>query len=273
MFGHWSWGGTALGGIMTGFTDFAGSTVVHSVGGWAALAGVILLGARRGKFQPDGSVKPIPGSNLSVATLGTFILWLGWFGFNGGSQLAFGSKADADAVSLILVNTNMSACAGAVVAMVLTQILYKKVDLSMVLNGTLAGLVGITAGPNYSSVGVAILIGAISGVLVVFAVAFFDKVRIDDPVGALSVHLVNGIWGTLAVGIFNPAVPFISQLIGVVIAGVFVFVTSFIAWFVIKAVMGIRVTEEEELEGLDMHEFGMEAYPEFRLSRVIPGSM
>jgi Amt family ammonium transporter len=210
---------------------------------------------------------------MAVATLGTFILWLGWFGFNGGSQLAYGSKADADTVSLILVNTNMAASAGAVMAMILTQLIYKKVDLSMILNGALAGLVGITAGPNYSTVGVAVLIGAIAGALVVFAVPMFDRLKIDDPVGALSVHLVNGIWGTLAVGIFNPEVSFLTQLTGVVVIGAFVFFASLATWFVIRLAMGIRVSDEEEVDGLDQHEFGMEAYPEFRLSRVIPSSL
>ncbi|MEE8555827.1 MAG: ammonium transporter [bacterium] len=270
--GHWSWGGSALGGLLEGFTDFAGSTIVHSVGGWAALAGVILLGARRGKYTEDGKVKPIPGANLPLATLGTFILWLGWFGFNGGSQLAYGSKEDADAVSLILVNTNMAACAGALAALMLTQLIYKKIDLSMVLNGALSGLVGITAGPDYPGVGLAILIGGIAGVLVIIAVPLFDKLRLDDPVGALSVHLVNGIWGTLAVGIFNPEVSFGTQLLGVVVIGGFAFTTSFAVWYAIKLAMGIRVPEEEELEGLDQHEFGMEAYPEFRLSKLLPSS-
>ncbi len=184
--GHWSWGGTALGGLMDGFSDFAGSTIVHSVGGWAALAGAILLGARKGKYGPDGKVNAIPGSNLPLATLGTFILWLGWFGFNGGSQLALGSKGDADAISAVFANTNIAACAGAVVAMILTQLLYKKVDLTMVLNGALSGLVAITAGPDYPSMGLAMLIGGIGGALVVYAVSMFDKLKIDDPVGAQS---------------------------------------------------------------------------------------
>ncbi|MDH4225561.1 MAG: ammonium transporter [Deltaproteobacteria bacterium] len=264
--GHWSWGGTGLGGVITGFTDFAGSTVVHSVGGWAALAGVLMLGPRAGKYLPGGGVRPIPGSNLPMATLGGFILWLGWFGFNGGSQLAMGSKTDVDAIALVVVNTNMAASAGGVVAMILTQLLYRRVDLSMVINGVLAGLVAITAGPNYSSVAVAVLIGALGGVLVVVAVPLFDKLKIDDPVGALSVHLVGGIWGTLAVGIFNPNVPFFTQLKGVVVIGAFVFFTSLAVWALIRVTMGLRVGEEEEMEGLDMHEFGMEAYPEFRSS-------
>jgi Amt family ammonium transporter len=262
--GHWSWGGSALGGLLDGFTDFAGSTIVHSVGGWAALAGVILVGARRGKYPAGGGIRPIPGANLPLATLGTFILWLGWFGFNGGSQLALGSHDDATAVGIVIVNTNMAACAGAVAAMILTQLLYKKIDLSMVLNGALSGLVGITAGPHYSSVGVAVLIGAIAGVLVVFAVPLFDKAKIDDPVGALSVHLVNGIWGTLAVGIFNPEVALWAQIKGIVVVGAFTFVASFIVWFVIRLVYGLRVSEQEELDGIDRHEFGMEAYPAFQ---------
>jgi Amt family ammonium transporter len=263
--GHWSWGGSHLGGLLDGFTDFAGSTVVHSVGGWAALAGVILVGARTGKYTADGGIRPIPGANMPMATLGTFILWLGWFGFNGGSQLAMSSFEDARAVGLVIVNTNMAACAGAVAALVLTQLLYRKVDLSMVLNGALSGLVGITAGPNYSSIGVAVLIGAIAGVLVVIAVPLFDRIRLDDPVGALSVHLVNGIWGTLAVGIFNPEVAFWAQLKGVVVVGAFTFAASLAVWFVVRAVIGLRVSEQEELDGIDRHEFGMEAYPAFQL--------
>ena len=262
--GHWSWGGTALGGLMEGFTDFAGSTIVHSAGGWAALAGLLLLGPRRGKYQPNGGIKPIPGSNLPLATLGTFILWLGWFGFNGGSQLALGSKDDIMAISSVIVNTNMAASAGAVVALILTQVLYKKVDLSMVLNGALSGLVGITAGPDYPSIGVAVLIGGIAGAIGVFAIPMFDKLKLDDPVGALSVHLVNGIWGTLAVGIFNPEVAFFAQLKGVVVVGLFVFSVSLVVWYILDKTMGLRVGEQEELEGLDQHEFGMEAYPEFR---------
>ena len=258
--GHWSWGGSALGGIMEGFTDFAGSTVVHSVGGWAALAGVLVVGSRAGRYPEGGGVKVFPGSNLPLATLGTFVLWLGWFGFNGGSQLALGSVDDANAVSTVIVNTNMAACAGGIAAMILTQLMYRKVDLSMVLNGTLAGLVGITAGPNYSGIGIAVLVGVIAGILVVFAVPMFDKLKIDDPVGALSVHLVCGIWGTLAVGIFDPTKSFMTQLIGVVLVGIFTFVASLVVWVVLKYAMGLRVTEQEELEGIDLHEFGMEAY-------------
>ena len=261
--GHWSWGGTALGGLMDGFSDFAGSTIVHSVGGWAALAGAILLGARKGKYGPDGKVNAIPGSNLPLATLGTFILWLGWFGFNGGSQLALGSKGDADAISAVFANTNIAACAGAVVAMILTQLLYKKVDLTMVLNGALSGLVAITAGPDYPSMGLAMLIGGIGGALVVYAVPMFDKLKIDDPVGALSVHLVNGIWGTLAVGIFKPDASLGAQFMGILCVGAFVFGISFVVWYALKLIMGLRVSEEEEFSGMDMPEFGLAAYPEF----------
>ena len=261
--GHWSWGGTALGGLMDGFSDFAGSTIVHSVGGWAALAGAILLGARKGKYGPDGKVNAIPGSNLPLATLGTFILWLGWFGFNGGSQLALGSKGDADAISAVFANTNIAACAGAVVAMILTQLLYKKVDLTMVLNGALSGLVAITAGPDYPSMGLAMLIGGIGGALVVYAVPMFDKLKIDDPVGALSVHLVNGIWGTLAVGIFKPDASLGAQFMGILCVGAFVFGTSFVVWYALKLIMGLRVSEEEEFSGMDIPEFGLAAYPEF----------
>lgn len=261
--GHWSWGGSELGGLMSGFSDFAGSTIVHSVGGWAALAGVIILGARKGKYGRDGQVRPLPGSNLSMATLGTFILWMGWFGFNGGSQLALGSKEDIDAIASVIASTNMAACAGGLMAACLTQLIYKKVDLTMVLNGTLAGLVSCTAGPDLG-INVALFEGLIGGALVIFAVPFFDKLRIDDPVGALSVHLVAGIWGTLAVGIFNPEVALLSQVKGIVVVGAFVFVTSFIVWKIIDILVGLRVDEETEVNGLDIHETGLEAYPEFK---------
>jgi Amt family ammonium transporter len=260
--GHWTWGGTALGGVIDGFSDFAGSTIVHSVGGWAALAGVLLLGARKGKYGSDGKVRPIPGSNMPIATLGTFILWMGWFGFNGGSQLALGSKDDIDAIGLVFANTNMAAAAGAVTAAIVTQIIYKKADLSMVLNGALSGLVAVTAGPNLG-MGISFIEGVVAGILVVLAVPFWDKLKIDDPVGALSVHLVNGIWGTLAVGIFSPDVTVMAQLKGIVVIGAFVFVSSFIIWFALKVIMGIRVSEEEEYDGEDLHECGLEAYPEF----------
>ncbi len=261
--GHWTWGGSELGGLIAGFSDFAGSTIVHSVGGWAALAGVLILGARKGKYTKDGKVRPIPGSNLTLATLGTFILWMGWFGFNGGSQLALGSKADIDGIALVVADTNMAACAGAIMAALLTQLLYKKVDLTMVLNGALAGLVSVTAGPDLGML-VSFIEGIVGGALVVFAVPFFDKLRIDDPVGALSVHLVAGIWGTLAVGIFNPEVTLLAQIKGIVVIGAFVFVVSFIVWKILDLVVGLRVDEETEITGLDIHETGLECYPEFK---------
>ncbi|MDD2905029.1 MAG: ammonium transporter [Sulfurimonas sp.] len=260
--GHWSWGGSALGGFMDGFSDFAGSTVVHSVGGWAALAGVLLLGARNGKYTKNGGVRPIPGSSLPLATLGTFILWLGWFGFNGGSVLAMGTKEDVDSIAGVFAATNMAASFGAITAAIVTQLLYKKVDLTMVLNGALAGLVAVTAGPNLGMFAASID-GIVAGVLVVFSVSFFDKIRIDDPVGALSVHLVNGIWGTLAVAIWNPEVTFMMQIKGIIAVGIFTFTTSFILWFILKQTIGIRVAKEHEEEGVDLHETGLEAYPEF----------
>jgi Amt family ammonium transporter len=260
--GAWVWGGGWLSEM--GFADFAGSTIVHSTGGWVALAGVLILGARRGKYV-DGKVHPMPGANLPLATLGTFILWLGWFGFNGGSQLAMGSAADAIAISTIYVNTNLAAAGGVVMAMILTQILYKKVDLTMALNGAIAGLVSITAGPDTPSMGLAIIIGAIGGILVVFFVPLLDKLRIDDVVGAISAHLAAGIWGTMAVPISNADTSFATQAIGVVSIGIFVFVISAIGWFVLKGTVGIRASEEEEALGLDMSELGLEAYPEFAL--------
>jgi Amt family ammonium transporter len=261
--GHWTWGGSELGGILSGFSDFAGSTIVHSVGGWAALAGVLLLGARRGKYGKDGSVRPIPGSNMPLATLGTFILWMGWFGFNGGSQLAMGSREDIDAIAQVVANTNMAAAVGAVTAAILTQLIYKKVDLTFVLNGALAGLVSVTAAPDAGML-YATLVGAVGGLLVVLAVPMFDKVKIDDPVGALSVHLVAGIWGTLAVGLFTESATFFDQLKGVVVIGAFVFVAAFIVWFILDKTMGLRISEEEEVDGIDIHETGLEAYPEFK---------
>ncbi len=260
--GHWSWGGSSLGGFMDGFSDFAGSTIVHSVGGWAALAGVLLLGARKGKYGKDGKVKPIPGSSLPLATLGTFILWLGWFGFNGGSVLAMGTKEDVDSIALVFADTNMAASVGAMTAALMTQLIYKKVDLTMVLNGALGGLVAVTAGPDLGMFA-ATIDGLVAGILVVLAVPFFDKLKLDDPVGALSVHLVNGIWGTLAVAIWNPEVTFLAQIKGIVAVGLFTFAASFIVWYLIKLVMGLRVSEEEEYDGEDMHEAGLEAYPEF----------
>ena len=258
--GSWKWGGGWL--DAAGFQDFAGSTVVHSVGGWAALAGVIVLGPRLGKYK-DGRVNPMPGSNLALATLGTFILWLGWFGFNGGSQLAMGTVGDVSDVSRIFANTNMAAAAGAVTALVLSQLLYKTPDLTMVLNGALAGLVSITAEPLAPTLFGALWIGAVGGVIVVLTVPLLDKLKLDDVVGAIPVHLFAGIWGTLAVIFYNSDATLGGQLIGIIAYGVFTFVASLVVWFILKAAMGIRVGEEEEIVGLDMSELGMEAYPDF----------
>ncbi|WP_027388983.1 ammonium transporter [Chrysiogenes arsenatis] len=262
--GHWTWGGslTEEGMILEGFSDFAGSTIVHSVGGWAALAGVLLLGARKGKYGENGKARAIPGSNIPMATLGTFILWFGWFGFNGGSQLAMGTIEDIDAIGLVVASTNTAAAAGAITAAILTGLMYKKVDITMVLNGALGGLVGITAGPDVSPA-IAIIVGIVAAILIIIAVPLFDKLRIDDPVGALSVHLVNGIWGTLAVGIFNADVSLFAQIKGIVLIGAFVFITSLIVWGILKMVVGLRVDEDVEVEGLDLAECGLEAYPEF----------
>ncbi|PUB15518.1 ammonium transporter [Yoonia sediminilitoris] len=260
----WKWGGGFL-DSQFGFLDFAGSTVVHSVGGWAALVGAIILGPRLGKYK-DGKVVPIMGSNLQMATLGTFILWLGWFGFNGGSQLAMGSIGDVADVSRIFANTNAAAAGGAIVALILTQVLYKKPDLTMVLNGALAGLVSITAEPLTPGLGMATIIGGVGGVIVVFAVPFLDKLKIDDVVGAIPVHLFAGIWGTMAVLLTNPDATFMGQLMSIIIVGVFVVVTSAVVWLILKGVMGIRVSEEAEITGLDGAELGMEAYPEFTKS-------
>lgn len=258
--GSWTWGQGWL--YARGFSDFAGSTIVHSVGGWAALTGAIILGARRGKYGADGRVNPIPGANLPLATLGTFILWLGWFGFNGGSQLALGSALDATAMSIVFVNTNLAAAAGVIVAMLATQLIYKKVDLTMALNGALAGLVSITAGPDLQNHLLALIVGGIGGLIVVFAVPLLDKLKIDDVVGAIPVHLFAGIWGTLAVAIFGSG-SFVEQVIGILAIGVFVSVSSAIVWFALKVTVGIRVSEEEEHLGLDKAELGLEAYPEF----------
>ncbi len=256
----WKWGGGWLDEM--GFLDFAGSTVVHSVGGWAALAGAILLGARAGKYR-DGRVQPMPGSNLPMATLGMFILWLGWFGFNGGSQLALGSIGDAADVSRIFANTNAAAAAGAVAALMLTQAIYGKPDLTMILNGALAGLVSITAEPLMPSLFMATVIGAVGGVIVVLTVPMLDRFRIDDVVGAIPVHLFAGIWGTIAVVLTNPDANLFTQLFSIAAVGIFVFVVSLAVWGILKATMGIRVSPEEEVLGLDQSELGLEAYPEF----------
>ncbi|MDC1198750.1 ammonium transporter [bacterium] len=257
----WKWGGGFL-DTQLGFLDFAGSTVVHSVGGWAALAGVLILGPRMGKYK-DGRVNPMPGSNLTLATLGTFILWLGWFGFNGGSQLAMGTVGDVADVSRIFANTNAAAAGGVVAALILTQLVYGKVDLTMVLNGALAGLVSITAEPLTPTLGQATLIGAVGGVIVVFAVPFLDRLKIDDVVGAIPVHLFAGVWGTVAVVLTNGDATIGGQLASIVIVGLFVFILSGVIWLILNAAMGIRVSQEEEMTGLDEAELGMEAYPEF----------
>jgi Amt family ammonium transporter len=256
----WKWGGGFLDEM--GFLDFAGSTVVHSVGGWAALAGALILGPRIGKYK-DGKVVPMPGANLPIATLGVFILWLGWFGFNGGSQLAMGTVGDVADVSRIFANTNAAAAGGAIAALILTQVVYGKVDLTMVLNGALAGLVSITAEPLTPTLGIATLIGAVGGLIVVFTVPMLDKFKIDDVVGAIPVHLIAGIWGTLAVPLTNPDANFGTQIISILIVGVFTFVVSGVVWYIIKSVFGIRVSESDEIAGLDKSELGMESYPEF----------
>ncbi|MEM7671596.1 MAG: ammonium transporter, partial [Pseudomonadota bacterium] len=258
----WKWGGGFL-DSQWGFLDFAGSTVVHSVGGWAALAGAIILGPRLGKYAADGRVQPMPGSNLTLATLGTFILWLGWFGFNGGSQLAMGSVGDVADVSRIFANTNTAAAGGALAALILSQVMYGKPDLTMVLNGALAGLVSITAEPLTPSLPMATIIGAVGGVIVVFSVPMLDKMKIDDVVGAIPVHLLAGIWGTLAVLLTNSDATLMGQVVPIIVVGVFVFVASAVVWFILKATMGLRVSEEAEMAGLDTSEMGMEAYPEF----------
>ena len=259
----WKWGGGFLDAM--GFQDFAGSTVVHSVGGWAALAGALILGPRIGKYK-DGKTIPMPGSNLALATLGTFILWLGWFGFNGGSQLYMDTAGNVADISRIFANTNTAAASGAVAALILSQLLYKKPDLTMILNGALAGLVSITAEPLTPSLISSTLIGGVGGVIVVLAVPFLDKLKIDDVVGAIPVHLFAGIWGTVAVVFTNDAANLGTQLYSIIIVGVFVFVASAVVWTILKATMGIRVDEEHEINGLDTSELGMEAYPEFSMS-------
>jgi Amt family ammonium transporter len=259
--GYWKWGGGFLDEL--GFNDFAGSGLVHLAGASAALAGVILLGARKGKYGKDGSIHAIPGANLPLATLGTLILWMGWFGFNGGSLHKISDIGEANAVAAIFVNTNMAAASGLVAALVVARLMFGKADLTMTLNGALAGLVAITAEPLTPTPLAASLIGAFGGVLVVFAIITFDKLRIDDPVGAISVHGAVGIWGLLAVPITNAEASLSAQLIGMGTILAWVFSTSFIVWLIIKLVMGLRVGEAEEWEGVDVSECGLEAYPEF----------
>lgn len=270
MEGAWTWNGEAVFGMFKladyGFADFAGSGIVHMAGAAAALAGVIVLGARRGKYNKDGSSNAIPGANMPMATLGTFILWLGWFGFNGGSVLAMASQESANAVAMVFLNTNAAAAGGVIAALLLVKILWGKADLTMALNGALAGLVAITAGPDTPSALEATLIGAVGGVLVVFSISTLDKVfKIDDPVGAISVHGVVGLWGLLAVPLTNSSVLFTGQLLGALTIFVWVFGASFALWLAIKAIMGVRVSEQEEAEGIDISECGLHAYPEFTI--------
>jgi len=259
--GSWGWGGGWLSEM--GFSDFAGSTIVHSVGGWAALAGAIFLGARAGKFGRDGQVYPMPASSLPLATLGTFILWFGWFGFNGASQLAMNTAEDIAAIARIFANTNLAAAGGVIAAMIACQAIYKKIDLTLALNGAIGGLVSITAEPLAPTGLTAMLIGGVGGVLVVVTVPLLDKLRIDDVVGAIPAHLVCGIWGTMIVPFTNTDAAYGTQLIGVVAYGAFAFVASAIVWGVLKATVGIRIDQEDEERGVDAAELGMEAYPEF----------
>jgi len=270
MEGSWTWGGEAVFGLYTlgdlGFSDFAGSGIVHMAGAAAALAGVILLGARKGKYGPNGEVNAIPGANLPMATLGTFILWLGWFGFNGGSVLATASIESANAVAVVFMNTNAAAAGGLIGALLVARLLFGKADLTMALNGALAGLVAITAEPSTPTALQATLFGAAGGVLVVFSILTLDKLKLDDPVGAISVHGVVGLLGLLLVPLTNDGSSFSGQLIGAATIFVWVFGASFVVWLALKLIMGIRVTEEEELNGVDLSECGMEAYPEFTKS-------
>jgi Amt family ammonium transporter len=269
MEGLWTWGGASVFGIYSlgddfGFLDFAGSGIVHMAGAAAALAGVLILGPRKGKYDKDGNSKPMLGANLPLATLGTFILWMGWFGFNGGSVLAMASKESADAVAMVFLNTNAAAAGGVIASLLLAKAWFGKADLTMALNGALAGLVAITAGPDTPTALVATLIGAVGGLIVVLSIVMLDrKLKIDDPVGAISVHGVVGLWGLLAVPLTNSSASFLGQLVGAGTIFVWVFGTSLLLWLGLKATMGIRVTEEEEEDGVDLTECGLEAYPEF----------
>ena len=267
MEGSWTWNGADVFGLYNlgdlGFSDFAGSGIVHMAGASAALAGVILLGSRRGKYGPDGQVYALPGANLPLATLGTFILWMGWFGFNGGSVLKLGDISNANAVAMVFLNTNAAAAGGAIAALIAARVMFGRADLTMLLNGALAGLVAITAEPSTPTALEATLFGAIGGVLVVLSIVFLDKVKIDDPVGAISVHGTCGLLGLLLVPLTNPAASFTGQIVGALTIFGWVFGASFVVWFVLKLVIGIRVTEEEEHAGVDVSECGVEAYPEF----------
>ncbi|MGA1940547.1 ammonium transporter [Arcobacter sp. YIC-310] len=264
-----TWGSNFLEGTTLALSmyDLAGSTVIHSTGGWALLAAILIIGARKGRYTPTGGIRVIPASNIPLLTLGAFLLWIGWFGFNGGSVGSIASKEGADAVALTIMNTNTAGLAGAIMVAVIMYIKYKKLDITMILNGALGGLVAITAGPDLYDIHTPILIGAIGGALVVFGVSFFDKLKLDDPVGALSVHLVNGIWGTLAVGIFasnGEDITFLGQLKGVIVIAIFAFVVSYVILYLINKVMPLRAHKDEEVQGLDVEECGVEAYPEFK---------
>ena len=259
--GFWKWGGGALDAL--GFVDFAGSGVVHMCGATAALAGVLLLGPRSGKYGADGKVNALPGANMPLATLGMFILWFGWFGFNGGSELKVSNVDEANAVAQVFANTNIAACGGLVAALILARLMFGKADLTMALNGALAGLVSITASPLTGSIEASLLVGAVGGVIVVFSITLLDKVRIDDPVGAISVHGSAGIWGLLAAAFTDPEGSLGAQLIGIVAIFAWTFITSLIVWYVLKLAMGIRISEDEEYTGADLAETGIEAYPEF----------
>jgi len=262
-----TWGANFLAGTVldiSGMVDLAGCTVIHSTGGWALLAAILIMGSRRGRYKKNGAIKVIPASNIPLVTLGAFLLWIGWFGFNGGSVGAISSKENADAVALTIMNTNTAGLAGAIVGWLLTYFRYKKFDITMILNGALGGLVAVTAGPDQYSMYQPILIGAIGGSLVVFFVPIFDKLKMDDPVGALSVHLVNGIWGTLAVGIFVSDVSILSQLKGIVVVGAIVFPLSYALIYTINKFFTLRAEDDEQLEGIDAIECGIESYPEFK---------
>lgn len=265
--GSWTWGGASVFGLYTlgdlGFSDFAGSGIVHMAGASAALAGVLLLGPRKGKYTADGRINAIPGANLPMATLGTFILWMGWFGFNGGSVLKLGDIASANSVAMVFLNTNAAAAGGAIAALILAKVWFKKADLTMALNGALAGLVAITAEPSTPTPLQATLIGAFGGLIVVFSIVTLDKFKIDDPVGAISVHGTAGLFGLLVVPLTNSGVTFSGQLIGAATIFGWVFGASFVTWMVLKAIMGLRVSEEEEYSGLDLVDCGLEAYPDF----------
>ena len=276
MEGAWTWGRKSVFGLFNlgdadekagligfGFSDFAGSGIVHMAGAAAALAGVLLLGARKGKYGANGKINPIQGANLPMATLGTFILWMGWFGFNGGSVLKLGDIANSNAVAMVFLNTNAAAAGGTIVALLVARLMFGKADLTMTLNGALAGLVAITAEPSTPTPLMALIIGGIGGLIVVFSILALDKMKIDDPVGAISVHGVVGFWGLMAVPLTNTGATFVGQLVGAATIFIWVFFASLIVWFIIKMIMGIRVSEEEEYEGVDIGECGMEAYPEF----------